>query len=89
MFNVFSDILMIRRFVSSEKWWTLQCLIATGILMYSRKSKAPKTDPCGTPHLRLDVIYSTECYDPQCQKLPSSRAFIIASVRCLRAHEVK
>ena len=57
--NLFCDLLMISRIVSSAKWWTLQCLIATcRSLMYIRKSKGPKTDPCGTPHVIVEVLES-------------------------------
>ena len=47
---------MIRRFVSLAKWGTLQCFIATRrSLMYGRKSKGRKVDPCGTPLEVLDA----------------------------------
>ena len=57
LFNIFKDILMLSRFLSSAEWWTLQCFIATlRPLMYSRKSKGLTTDPCGTPHVILEVL---------------------------------
>ena len=57
LFNLLSDLLMIRRSVSSAEWWTLECFIATcRSLIYSRKTKGPETDPCGTPHVILQVL---------------------------------
>ena len=40
LLNLFSDLLIISRFVSSAKWWTLQCFITTcKSLMYIRAQK--------------------------------------------------
>ena len=131
MFNLFSDLLMIRRFVSLAKWWTWQCFIATRrSLMYGRKSKGGKVDPCGTPlevldakplidrnSLRFAKYNSNHLFaNPRIPwwhnllnrmlwskvskafwrstkiphaKLPSSRAFIITSVRFNRAYEAE
>ena len=65
LFNLFSDLLMISRFVSSAKCWTLQCFIATcASLMYI--SKGPKTDPCGTPHVIIEVLDTKPVIDTNC-----------------------
>ena len=38
------------RLVSSAKWWTIHFLSALCMsLMYIRKSRGPRIDPCGTP----------------------------------------
>ena len=34
--------------------------------MYIRKSKDPKTDPCGTPHVILEVLDSKPLIDTNC-----------------------
>ena len=71
---------MIRRFVSSAKWCTLQCFIATcRSLMYSKKSKGPKTDPCGTRHVILEVLDAKPLTDTNClhfAKYNSNHLFI-------------
>ena len=67
LFNLFSDLLMISRFVLSAKWWTLQCFITTcRSWIYIRKSKDPKTDPCCTPHVILEVLHSKPLTDTNC-----------------------
>ena len=44
-----------------------KCFIATcRSLMYIRKSKDPKTDPCGTPHVILEVLDSKPLIDTNC-----------------------
>ena len=44
-----------------------QCFIATcRSLMYIRKSKDPKTDPCGTPHVIPEVLDSKPLIDTNC-----------------------
>ena len=82
MFNFFSDLLMIRRFVLSAKSWSLQCFIATcRSLVYSRKSKGPKTDPCNTPHVILKVLDAKPLTDTNCLQF----AKIIQTI-CLLIH---
>ena len=67
--NLFSDLLMISRFVLSRKWWTLQCFIATWrSWMYSRKSPGPKTVPCGTPQVILEILYANPLINTICLK---------------------
>ena len=57
LFNPFSDLSMISRFVSSAKWCTLPCFYATcRSLMYIRETKVPKTELCGTPHVIIGVL---------------------------------
>ena len=34
--------------------------------MYIRKSEGPKTDPCGTPHVILEVLDSKPLIDTNC-----------------------
>ena len=53
--------------MSSAKWWTLQCFISTcRSLIYSRKSKGFKTDPCGIPHVLLEVLDAKPLTDTNC-----------------------
>ena len=60
---------MIRIFVSSAKWLTLQCFIATCIsLIYNRKRGGPKTDPCGTPNLILEVLDANPLIGINCSR---------------------
>ena len=79
LFNLFSYLLVISRFVSSAKWWNLQCFITTcKSLMYIRKMKGPKTDPCGTPHVILEVHDSKPLIHTNCwwfAKYDSNRLF--------------
>ena len=57
LFNPFSDLSMISRFVSSAKWWTLPCFYATcRSLMYVRETKVPKTELCGTPDVIIEGL---------------------------------
>ena len=60
LFNLFKDLLMISRFVSSAKWWTLHCFIIVTwrSLMCGRERNGPKTDPYGTTHV---ITWSTWC----------------------------
>ena len=48
--------------------------------MYIRKSKGPKTDPCGTPHVILEVLDSKPLIDANClwfAKYDSNHLFAI------------
>ena len=57
----------IKRFVSSAKKIVDRSLVQLArSLMYIRKSKGPRTDPCGTPHVigitaDLTWLYLTIC----------------------------
>ena len=80
LFNLFSDLLMIRRFVSPAKWYTLQCFIATcRSEIYSGKSKGPKTNPCGKPDVIHEVLDAKPLVDTNClrfAKYDSSHLFV-------------
>ena len=46
-----SDLFEKRIFLSSAKWWINESEIASfRPLMFIRKSKGPRTDPCRTPY---------------------------------------
>ena len=76
--------------LSSAKWGTLQCFIATcRSLMYIRKSKGPKTDPCGTPHVILEVLDSKPLIDTNClwfAKYASNHLFANIFLNSLMPH---
>ena len=40
--------------------------------MYIRKSKGPKTDPCGTQHVILEVLDSMPLIDTNCLQFVKS-----------------
>ena len=57
LLRCFGDLLIFNKFVSSAKWWTLQCFMATlRSFMYIRKSNGPNTDPWGTPLVIVDIF---------------------------------
>ena len=83
LFNLFSNLLMIRRFVSSAKWWTLQGFIATfRLLIYSWKRKGLKTDPCSTPHLIIKVFDAKQLIDTNCLQFHVFHSDTICSTEC-------
>ena len=62
LFNLLNDLLMIERFVASTK-----CFIATWrSVMSHRNRKGPKTDPCGTPQVILEILDAKPFIDTNC-----------------------
>ena len=63
---VLKDLTILRRLVSSAKWYTLLYLIALcRSLIYVKNRRGPSTDPCGTPcgtDIILDSNPSIETY---------------------------
>ena len=41
--------------------------------MYLRKSKGPKTDPCGTTHVIIEVLNSKPLIDANCLQFANPR----------------
>ena len=64
----FGDLLILNTFVSSAKWWTLQCFVAIWkSYMHISKSSDPNTDPWGTPlvigHIfEFKPLIETDCF---------------------------
>ena len=59
LFNLFSDLLMIS--IND-----LLMIATCRSLMYSKKSKGPKTDPCGTFSVILEVFDAKPLIDTNC-----------------------